>query len=630
MAETRTPTPAQKRALVDALELAKLTGNRAWVTGGRRDVIQRLREAGWIEQDSRNVTDAGRIAAGEPEQPGTTLDDRTLEVINGALDALALAQDLSTVDHDQLADTLHRLLRDRYRATVSVAEILAVLPALISGRTPGVVQLPTAARPTTVHEGLAVNEHGVPLRTLTGALHLGVGDEDGNGNQIMSWQLAGRGDTFNIGEDDVPAAQSWAAAHLADSGYPVAGWTHHTDRYGDWWMPVYATTDDPDVDLAGTGTVDTEGKTFTREPRYPDYPVTTTDPDAETVIVVDTERIGGVYRAAKGKPGDPTYDGLWISWGPAGLSAHHPTREAAEDAQIVGHLRYPVTVDVTVKVGKFTATPTAYQSRAASTSHRDLLERAEEIEAHWRKFGPGRRYLVKVTAGESAATYVTADKYLTDEATCQHCGEPIYRYRATSTCDPNENGRGPWRTGEFDELGRCGKAEAATGEMTWHEPAGDDGPGTGNPVGGGPTDVAKLAPTAVAIRDFHAAARTAASAGRPPGSHLAPGGRLPEATGPVRTTRPGPATVDYQIERRNLGTGDRWRSAGTGTTTVLHDDQLTLDTLADLIAELESADGEEVRATVQSRTSSRHAWVTVRGINTACRPVPAAVLARAA
>jgi hypothetical protein len=98
---------------------------------------------------------------------------------------------------------------------------------------------------------------------------------------------------------------------------------------------------EPRLPRAGTGQIDPQGYRFGRQPRYQTYPITRDDPDAETSITVNGRRIGGVYRAGE-QPGSDTYDGLWISYGPAGFSFHNPTREHAEDAQIAAYLQFPV------------------------------------------------------------------------------------------------------------------------------------------------------------------------------------------------------------------------------------------------------------------------------------------------
>jgi hypothetical protein len=93
--------------------------------------------------------------------------------------------------------------------------------------------------------------------------------------------------------------------------------------------------------------MENEMRTFnvTRRPRHEGHDSLHGDrrhaPD-EFLIVVDGKEIGGTYwcgynpaaaagfgRDDGGLPGES-----WASWGPRGLSCGHPTREAAEQAQV--------------------------------------------------------------------------------------------------------------------------------------------------------------------------------------------------------------------------------------------------------------------------------------------------------
>lgn len=85
------------------------------------------------------------------------------------------------------------------------------------------------------HDGLAVNEHGVQLRTLPGVLWFESYDSG-------SWRFDGES-MSDLGADAAKEAQAWAADHLGRGDYDVvpvtvSRWVHHTDRYGNWWTPV--------------------------------------------------------------------------------------------------------------------------------------------------------------------------------------------------------------------------------------------------------------------------------------------------------------------------------------------------------------------------------------------------------
>ena len=64
----------------------------------------------------------------------------------------------------------------------------------------------------------------------------------------------------------------------------------------------------------------------TRKPTHgPDYDDLRTE---DFLLFIDGRRVGGTYRCA---------DGTWTSWGCCGASPGHPTREAAEQAQVDGY-----------------------------------------------------------------------------------------------------------------------------------------------------------------------------------------------------------------------------------------------------------------------------------------------------
>lgn len=67
---------------------------------------------------------------------------------------------------------------------------------------------------------------------------------------------------------------------------------------------------------------------ITREPIHPGYD----SDDDEFHLLANGQRIGGTYHCP---PGDRIQPGKqWVSYGPAGYSFHHPTREDAERAQL--------------------------------------------------------------------------------------------------------------------------------------------------------------------------------------------------------------------------------------------------------------------------------------------------------
>lgn len=78
---------------------------------------------------------------------------------------------------------------------------------------------------------------------------------------------------------------------------------------------------------------DAQQTTITREPEHPGYD-TLGDADnwgEDFYLLVNGERIGGTYWCSS----DAVMDSeRWASWGPAGLSMGHPSREDAEKAQL--------------------------------------------------------------------------------------------------------------------------------------------------------------------------------------------------------------------------------------------------------------------------------------------------------
>lgn len=64
MTATRKPTPAQARVIVEAIEHAEWVGKTDAHVVARRDMYDRMRDAGWVEEGTARVTDAGRAAVG--------------------------------------------------------------------------------------------------------------------------------------------------------------------------------------------------------------------------------------------------------------------------------------------------------------------------------------------------------------------------------------------------------------------------------------------------------------------------------------------------------------------------------------------------------------------------------------
>lgn len=74
--------------------------------------------------------------------------------------------------------------------------------------------------------------------------------------------------------------------------------------------------------------------TVNRQPEYPGYD----DYDADFHLLVDGQIIGGTYHCPVSDSGKIIEAGKqYVSYGPAGYSFHHPTREDAEQAQIKAH-----------------------------------------------------------------------------------------------------------------------------------------------------------------------------------------------------------------------------------------------------------------------------------------------------
>jgi hypothetical protein len=95
----------------------------------------------------------------------------------------------------------------------------------------------------------------------------------------------------------------------------------------------------------------------------------TTAPD-EFLILVDGQRIGGTYLGSR-PLGDGTYGDQWISYGPAGFSCGHASREAAEQAQVRAYATDPSGYDRHFTMARARRkTETARQEAERQAGHR--------------------------------------------------------------------------------------------------------------------------------------------------------------------------------------------------------------------------------------------------------------------
>ncbi|MFD6565410.1 hypothetical protein [Micromonospora profundi] len=93
------------------------------------------------------------------------------------------------------------------------------------------------------------------------------------------------------------------------------------------------------------------------------------EPGEEYLIVVDDTAIGGTYWCGA----DYIADGQrWASWGPAGLSMRHPTREDAEQAQVRAYAADPGVVDRQIAAER--------RENAAAAARQDAAD-AEQAKA---------------------------------------------------------------------------------------------------------------------------------------------------------------------------------------------------------------------------------------------------------
>lgn len=113
-----------------------------------------------------------------------------------------------------------------------------------------------------------------------------------------------------------------------------------------------------------------------RRPRDPEWtelggPNT---PGEDYLIVVDDAAIGGTYWCGADYVPDRQ---RWASWGPAGLSMHHPDRETAEQVQIRAYAADPDVVDraIAQKQWMAAARQAALQAEAAARAEQHRRRR---------------------------------------------------------------------------------------------------------------------------------------------------------------------------------------------------------------------------------------------------------------
>jgi hypothetical protein len=102
------------------------------------------------------------------------------------------------------------------------------------------------------NDTVAINEHQVPRRALTGSLRWdATADEDSDGHTTGAWVLSGVAEDWEIGEN-LAAALFWAAGRmLKHTGQEVIGWEAHADLYGTWYEPVYGESTESDAEAFG-------------------------------------------------------------------------------------------------------------------------------------------------------------------------------------------------------------------------------------------------------------------------------------------------------------------------------------------------------------------------------------------
>jgi hypothetical protein len=123
-------------------------------------------------------------------------------------------------------------------------------------------------------------------------------------------------------------------------------------------------------------------------PKYPDY---ADDPRGDELIVVNGKRIGGTYVCAT------EATDTWASYGPAGYSFRHPTREAA----------------IAVQVDMYATDPDLYDRINAEEAAEDEAERnrrAAEVAAERERWAAGRRR-ARLGDDEPGPTILTVPAY---------------------------------------------------------------------------------------------------------------------------------------------------------------------------------------------------------------------------
>lgn len=104
--------------------------------------------------------------------------------------------------------------------------------------------------------------------------------------------------------------------------------------------------------------------TITRTPEHPGYDTlgTANTKGEDYLLHIDGHEVGGTYYCDATDIRDGEH---WASWGPAGLSMGHRTREDAEQVQIDAHLAQPQPA-ATEPTTPATATPVRTDSPAAA------------------------------------------------------------------------------------------------------------------------------------------------------------------------------------------------------------------------------------------------------------------------
>lgn len=118
------------------------------------------------------------------------------------------------------------------------------------------------------------------------------------------------------------------------------------------------------------------GHTITRTPEHPGYDTlgSTNTKGEDYLLHIDGHEVGGTYYCDATDIRDGEH---WASWGPAGLSMGHRTREDAEQVQIDAHLAQPQppATKPTTTTPTLTASPTMALTydQALATAKQDSI-----------------------------------------------------------------------------------------------------------------------------------------------------------------------------------------------------------------------------------------------------------------